>query len=352
MADPVRPLESASALNPGFYTDKEVYDFELRNILAPGWQAIAPASALSGTGDVIKREVGGIPVVIVRASDAKLNGFLNICPHRAGPIATCDGRGLKRLRCGYHGWSYDFEGQLKVAPQMEDARGFDYNEIKLTRIDVCEWNGLIMARVGDGPSFDAVYGGIDEICGPDAFKDLKHHSSILYDVKANWKVYVDNYLEGYHLPFVHPGLTQVVDYGDYKSQLGEYWSLQRSPVDDLGPYAAGIGLYFFIHPDTMLNIMPGRLQTNRVVPTGLDSCVVEFDFYYAPGAESRAETDFKFSDEVQEEDRTICQHVQKGLTSGAYKPGRLSPAMEAGVWHWQNIMREAYQAGGFLDAKA
>jgi choline monooxygenase len=100
----------------------------------------------------------------------------------------------------------------------------------------------------------------------------------------------------------------------------------------------------------MLNIMPGRLQTNRVVPTGLDTCVVEFDFYYQLGAESRAEDDFTFSDQVQEEDRIICEHVQRGLVSGAYRSGRLSPAREAGVWHWQNLLRDAYAAGGLAES--
>ncbi len=341
------PLPAASALDPSFYTRRDIYDFEMQEIVGPCWQVVAPSSAVANTGDVIAREIAGVPIVIVRASEGKLNGFYNICPHRAGPIATCDQQGLKRLRCGYHGWAYDFEGQLKIAPEMQDAEDFDRASIRLTPIDAMEWNGLIMARIGKGPDFETLYGGIIDIAGESALSNLVHHTSIRYEVKANWKIYVDNFLEGYHLPFVHPGLTQLVDYGDYKTELGPYWSLQRSPVEESGPYGAGEGLYFFVYPNTMLNIMPGRLQTNRVVPTGLDTCIVEFDFYYAPGAEARAEEDLKFSDLVQEEDRTICEHVQKGLTSGVYKPGRLSPSREAGVWHYQNLLRDAYAAKGF-----
>ncbi|MEO1322238.1 MAG: SRPBCC family protein [Pseudomonadota bacterium] len=339
-------LESATALDPDFYTRQDVFDFEMRRVIGPHWQVIAPASAVSAPGDVIAREIAGVPVLVVRASSGRLNGFYNICPHRAGPVATCDQKGLKRLRCGYHGWSYDFDGKLRMAPEMQDAEDFDRDNVRLTPIDVCEWNGMVMARMGDGPDFETLYGGIEEITGPNAFDGLVHHTSIRYAVAANWKIYVDNFLEGYHLPFVHPGLTQLVDYSDYKTELGPWWSLQRSPVEESGPYGAGEGLYFFVYPNTMLNIMPGRLQTNRVVPTGLTTCEVEFDFYYAPGAEFRADEDLKFSDTVQEEDRSICEHVQKGLTSGVYRPGRLSPSREAGVWHYQNLLRRAYADAG------
>ncbi len=344
------PLEKAVALDPSWYARPDVYEAELKHIIAPHWQVIGPAGAVSDAGDVIARDIGGIPVVVVRSPEGALNGFYNICPHRAGPIATCDRKGLKRLRCAYHGWSYDFDGRLRAAPEMQDAEGFEPARIRLTPIDVIEWNGLIMARAGDGPAFDELYDGVMDIAGSAAMSKLVFHQGRRYAVASNWKVYVDNFLEGYHLPFVHPGLTQLVDYADYKTELGRWWSLQRSPVEGSGPYAAGEGLYFFIYPNVMLNIMPGRLQTNRVVPTGIDACVVEFDFYYAPGAETRALEDLEFSEQVQEEDRLICEHVQKGLVSGAYRPGRLSPAREAGVWHWHNLLRDAYAANGLPES--
>ena len=343
------PLAEASALDPRYYVSQEWYDFEQKSVIAPGWQVVAPVEAVSAAGDTIAREIGGVPVVIVRASDGALNGFLNICPHRAGPIATCDKKGQKRLRCGYHGWAYDFEGALRTAPEMREAADFDVSKVRLTPIDVEEWSGLVFARIADGPALSEVLTGVSDIVG-NGLDNLRHHHGVVFDVASNWKIYVDNFLEGYHLPFVHPGLTQLVEYPNYRTELGRWWSLQRSPVpEDTGPYAAGEGLYFFIYPNTMLNIMPGRLQTNRVIPDGLDRCKVEFDFYYAPGAEGRAEEDLKFSDQVQEEDRFICEHVQKGLTSGAYNPGRLSPSQEAGVWHWQNLLREAYRDSGLQD---
>ncbi len=346
-ADPKRPLATARALDPVRYVGPEALALDQREILARGWQVVAPVSALAGPGDHIVREIGGVPILLVRNAAGQLNGFLNICRHRAGPLALCDGKGAKRLRCAYHGWAYDLDGQLRTAPEMQAAEGFDHHDIALERIEVEVWGGLVFARTRPGPGFAEIMAGMDAIADTAALAGLHHHHSRIYDVACNWKVYVDNYLEGYHLPFVHPDLTQVVSYPDYTTELGRYWSLQRSPVDaETEAYAAGEALYFFIYPNTMLNILPGRMQTNRVVANGPDACRVEFDFYYADGEAGRAEADDAFSDSVQDEDRMICEHVQKGLASGAYRPGRLSPDQEAGVWHWHNLLRDAYANSG------
>lgn len=340
-------LALARALEPEHYVGEAALVRDQKSVLAPGWQVVAPESLVAEPGDHIVREIGGVPVIILRNAEGRLNGFLNICRHRAGPLALCDGKGAKRLRCAYHGWAYDLDGQLRTAPEMHEARDFDRESIRLEAIEVELWGGMVFARISPGPRLDTVLAGIGDLVPADRLAGLKHHHHRVYDVACNWKVYVDNYLEGYHLPFVHPGLTGVVSYPEYRTELAEYWSLQRSPIDDeTEAYAAGEALYFFIYPNTMLNILPGRMQTNRVVPDGPDRCKVEFDFYYASGEESRADADDRFSDEVQDEDRMICEHVQKGLGSGRYQPGRLSPSQESGVWHWHNLLRQVYAGSG------
>jgi choline monooxygenase len=167
-------------------------------------------------------------------------------------------------------------------------------------------------------------------------------------VACNWKVYVDNYLEGYHVPHIHPGLNSVLDYRSYVTETAEWYSFQFSPLDsgdDL--YGSGEALYYFLYPNAMLNILPGRLQTNRVLPLGVDRCRVEFDFYYAPAATpealARRAKDIAFSDEVQDEDVTICEDVQRGLASGSYEAGRLNPLRENAVHHFHELLRRAYR---------
>ncbi|NNC73044.1 MAG: Rieske 2Fe-2S domain-containing protein [Sphingomonadaceae bacterium] len=340
-------LERAHALDPRYYRGADTLDVELREILGRHWQIIAGSEQVAETGDVAVREIADVPVIIIRGEDGALSGFTNICRHRAGPVATCDLKGASRLRCAYHGWTYDLDGKLLSAPEMREAEGFDKDAIRLAPIDIQEWSGLVYARFAEGPGFDAMHDGIADYIGDDPFAGMIHRHAIRYEVVCNWKIYVDNFLEGYHLPYVHPGLNAIVDYSEYTTELGEFWSVQRAPMgENSGAYAAGEAFYFFIYPCTMLNVMPGRLQTNRVVPQGEDRCLVEFDFYYAPGAERRLAEDIAFSDSVQEEDRTICEHVQKALVSGCYEAGRLSPKREAGVWHWQQLLAAAYDEAG------
>ncbi len=338
------PLAQASALSPDFYSGAGWLAIDQAEVLEPGWQIACPASAVAQPGDHVVRYIGRVPVLIVRAGDGALNGFVNVCRHRAGPLALCDGKGAKRLRCAYHGWTYGLDGQLRTAPEMQDAAGFDRDGVHLAPIELRQWQGMVFARAGGGgPDFDTLMKGIDALVAPYDLAGMRHHHSRTYEVAANWKTYIDNFLEGYHLPFVHPGLSGVVSYPQYRTELADFWSLQRAPVSDPGGiYAAGEALYFFIYPNTMLNILPGRMQTNRVLPDGPSRCRIEFDFYYAPGLESMAKADDAFSDEIQGEDRLICDRVQQGLESGAYRPGRLSPSQESGVWHWQNLLREAY----------
>lgn len=342
-----RPLEQASALPAEFYCGEAWHRFDADRLLAPGWQVVAPASALRDAGDHVVRELGGKPVVIVRKPDGSLAGYFNICRHRAGPLALCDGKGAKRLRCAYHGWIYDLDGRLKVAPEMQGAADFDHRQIALWPIAVREWQGMVFASAGNGPDFDAVIGDIGARLDPYRLGEMRHHSGRVYAVESNWKVYADNYLEGYHVPVLHPGLNALIDYRDYRIELFDWGSLQVSPVSgETGPYAKGEALYVFLFPNTMLNILPGRMQTNRIVADGPDRCRVEFDFYYAPGNEARAAEDDAFSDSVQEEDRLICQHVQKALETSVYQPGRYCPAQEAALWQWHNHLRGIYANAG------
>jgi choline monooxygenase len=158
-------------------------------------------------------------------------------------------------------------------------------------------------------------------------------------------VYVDNYLEGYHLPCVHPSLQRTLDPAGYVTELAERYSIQSSPLlDSAGhPYGSGQALYVFIYPNVMLNCLPGRLQTNRVVPLDAGRCRVDFDYYYAPGEDVRADEDARFSDSVQREDIAICEAVQRGLVSGSYRAGRLNPVQESGLWHFHELLRADYR---------
>lgn len=341
------PLELATALEARYYTDPRWLDHERDAVFARSWQLAAHVGDLAGAGDHVICEVAGKPVIIVRTPEGGLNAFYNVCRHRAGPLATCNGKGARNLICKYHGWNYTLDGQLRAATEMQGAAEFDMAAIRLPRVQVREWQGLVFISLDDRTApFDEVYAGITERIRPLDLSAMRFAKRDTYRLACNWKVYVDNYLEGYHLPFVHPGLSKVLDYKAYDTELAAWHSLQHSPLrNNDGIYGDGDAFYYFVYPNVMLNITPGRLQTNRILPDGADHCIVEFDYYYTddPEVQARVAAEQAFSDEIQAEDIAICEHVQKGLASGSYTAGRLNPRRESGVWHFQNLLRQAYE---------
>ncbi len=340
------PLEEAYALHASFYSDPQWLVLEQQEVFARSWQLAAHSGDLQQAGDHVVCDIAGKPILIVRNADKMLNAFYNVCRHRAGPIATCNGKAAKALHCGYHGWTYTLDGQLRSATEMQGACNFNVEKIQLPKVHVHEWQGLVFVALADEPTpFADVFKGIAERIQPIDLSAMRFAKRDTYTIACNWKVYIDNFLEGYHLPFVHPGLSKVLDYRAYDTELYDWFSLQHSPLrNNDGIYGDGHAFYYFIYPNIMLNITPGRLQTNRIIPLGHDRCIVEFDYYYTddPEVQMRVQNEQAFSDEIQAEDIGICEHVQKGLASGSYSAGRLNPKRESGVWHFQNLLRTAY----------
>lgn len=339
-------IARARALDPRYYLGAEMLERDLDLVLSRSWQLLAHEDRLRASGDHVVATLGKTPVLIVRGNDGQLRAFANVCRHRAGPLALCDGRGARALHCKYHGWTYDLNGRLRHAPEMADAEGFVTADVRLPAFRVAAWQRLVFVTLDDQtPPLETVYGGIAERIAPIDLTGMEFVRCDGYDIACNWKVYVDNFLEGYHLPYVHPGLSKVLDYRAYRTELFRWYSLQHSPLRaNDGLYGDGEAFYYFVYPNVMLNVMPGRLQVNRVLPTGPGNCRVEFDYYYSTDAAARAriDRDREFSDEIQQEDIAICEAVQRGLASGHYEPGRLCPRRESGLLHFQDLLREAY----------
>lgn len=351
-----QPAATATALPARFYVESGYELSERAAVLARSWQLVAHAAQLDAAGDHVVAEIAGVPLVIVRGADGVLRALHNVCRHRAGPLALCDGRGARALTCKYHGWSYELDGQLRGAPEMRDAPGFEVSGIRLPEASIAEWQGLVFAALEAPTPFASIVAGIDARleARPAAHRlsEYAHAGRTSYEIGCNWKVYVDNFLEGYHLPVVHPALNRLLDYRQYRTELAPWHSLQWSPLEQAqGPYGAGEALYYWLYPNTMLNILPGRLQTNRVLPLGPQRCRVDFDYYYpADATPASADSDREFADEVQAEDIAICEAVQRGLASGSYVAGRLNPTRESGVWHFHELLRAALRGPSVASA--
>jgi choline monooxygenase len=342
-----QPLERAHALAAAFYTEPDAQAFERRQVFARHWHLLAHVSQLAASGDHVVGEVAGIPVIAVRGEDGMLRAMHNVCRHRAGPLATCDGRGARALRCRYHGWTYTLAGQLRSAPEMGDALDFDPSRIQLQPLQLETWRGLVFVALEPAHPLHELMRGTEQRLGERDFSGYVFAGRDSFEVACNWKVYVDNYLEGYHVPHIHPVLNKLLDYRSYVTEARHWHSLQYSPIEGGELYGDGEALYYFLWPNIMLNILPNRMQTNRVIPLGIDRCRVEFDYLYPAGGDvaesARRADDRRFSAEVQHEDGEICAAVQQRLACGAYQPGRLNPKRENAVHHFHELVRRSWR---------
>lgn len=345
------PIERSETVPSAWYSDPAFHEWEREAIFSQYWQVVGHVSRVQHPGEYFLAEIAGNPIIVVRGKDDKIRAFYNVCRHRGGPLAIEESGCVKALQCKYHGWTYLLDGMLRGVPEFDYVELFDSKDYGLIPLKMEIWDGLIFVNLSENPSpLNDVVEGISERISPISLASKKFYRKVEYRVQCNWKVYVDNYLEGYHIPFVHPELNKLLDYRNYITETFSWYSLQYSPFltdDNLYRAEDGEAYYYFIFPNIMLNILPGRLQTNLVLPLKQDETLVIFEYYYddiaSPEAQKIIRDDIEYSDFVQQEDIEICEQVQKGLQSRAYDRGRFSVQREQGVYHFQSLLKTAYR---------
>jgi phenylpropionate dioxygenase-like ring-hydroxylating dioxygenase large terminal subunit len=339
---------------PSFlYTDASIFAEEKEKIFARTWQVVGHASQVVNPGDYFTTELVGEPLLFVRASDGKLRGFYNVCRHRAGPPA--EGCGSRKLfRCGYHGWTYGLDGALNSATEIEGVEGFRPEDFALAPVRTEEWFNLVFANLDpNAPPLRESLGELPKQAEKFSFAEMKLFERRTYDMKCNWKTYVDNYLEGYHLPIVHPGLNRELDYNAYVVEPYARHIRQFSPIRGAQPgdatprryQEAGENLttdYFWIFPNWMLNCYPDNVSLNIVLPVEPERTLAIFEWYLPEKdhATSAAKASVEFSDQIQIEDIAICEAVQKNLRSRSYSRGRFSVKQEKGLHAFHRMYGE------------
>lgn len=334
------PLSKATTIPSSWYLDPLFLERERDRIFHRTWQWVGIAEDVSGAGDYFAADVLGEPIVVVRGSDSELRGLANVCRHRAALIAEGKGN-LKTLQCPYHGWTYGLDGKLRRAPEMEGVEAFVVEDVCLPRVRVEEWGPLVFANLKTtGPSFRETAPAIAEEVARAGFpiEKMKFRERREYLVEANWKIYVDNYLEGYHIPMIHPALYRELDYEKYRVEAYRYHAAQIAPLRASRGGEGGEVLYYWVFPNLMLNFYPGSLQANAVIPIGPERTLTVFEWYGLP--EQDLEAAVAFSHQVQLEDVAISNSVQKGIRSRSYDRGRLSVRRENGVHFFHLLLRE------------
>jgi choline monooxygenase len=340
-------ISEALTIPSSWYHGAESLKRDYQKVFYRSWNMVGRSDQVAKAGDHFPAEIGEEKLIIVRGEDETIRGLFNVCRHRAGPIVTSAGNS-KSLRCQYHSWTYSLDGKLQAVPEFEGVKNFDLKECKLPEVQVRIWGPLVFAAINPIMSFEEFVGQGPEDLKICHMEEMKFFVSKDYHVKCNWKVYVDNYLEAYHLPSVHPELTRQLDYKNYRVDTFRWYSTQdAAPRAASQLYAGGDrpgAYYYWMFPNLMFNIYQGMLQTNRVIPVNDQETIVRFDWFvrgdeFEEVSKKMPEL-MRFSDHVQEEDKSICEHVSQNLKSSSYSQGRFSVKRENGVHHFHGLLAE------------
>jgi choline monooxygenase len=356
-----------AATPPGWvYTDAAAYARQRERIFARSWQFVADGEAVRVPGQcwplTLLEGCLNEPLVLTRDAEDRLHCVSNVCTHRAALV--CEQPGIERfLRCRYHGRRFGLDGQFQHMPEFEQTADFPGPADNLARVPLERWGPLLFAalpaRGGANPAagplapFDEWIGPVRERLGWLPLEEFRYDAgrSRDYLVRAHWALYCENYLEGFHIPFVHAGLAERLDFGSYRTETFRWGSVQvgvakgGEDVFDVPAGAADHGqriaaYYFWLFPNLMLNFYPWGLSINVVRPQGVDLTRVSF-LSFVWRAERLDSGVGSGLDRVEREDEAVVESVQRGLRSRLYERGRYSPTREQGTHHFHRLLAEA-----------
>lgn len=354
------PLAEASTLPSRWYLDPQIYDLEKENIFRRGWHIVGNTHRLREPGDFITLDFFDEPLILIKDQSSRLRAFSNVCRHRAGRLKEGCGKAAA-LQCRYHGWTYNLDGKLKGAPEFDGVLNWNKEDMGLPEFAVKTWGPFVFINLEENPKplEDALQGISNKILEQNF--NLNEYQYLYrkdYSVNCNWKVYVDNYQEGYHIPIAHPKLNKEIDYSSYQVVNHDTYSQHFSTMKREAQKSTA--LWFLAFPDMMLNVYPDNMTLNIVIPIDHEQTKVVFEWYVHPrsplfGSPPQENLEdhelskelkdlISFSDLVQIEDEALCHDVQKGLKSKTYDQGRLSVKRENGVfWFHQKVAKALQQ---------
>ncbi len=330
-----------------WYSEPATLALERDRIFERSWQYVAHLGEVDRPGSYVARAAGHIPVAVVRDEEGVLRAFLNVCRHRGHEVVS--GAGSRRtLQCPYHAWTYGLDGALRAAPRSEREPGFDVGALSLVRLHLDTWGQLIfvsaaaepwpLAEVLEGIPQSLASGGID-------LDTLVFDRRVEYEIEANWKVVMENYLECYHCPVAHPDFSKAVDVDpdSYVLEPGTWSSSQYASARDGDGLDVERGQFHFVWPNLRINVFPGlpNLSIGPAFPTGPGKTSGFFDYFFAESvsADEREEL-IAFDAQVGREDRALVESVQRGMRSGLLDYGRLLPESEQLIAHFQTLVAE------------
>ena len=327
-------IRRARTLPSEFYTDPQVFEDSRRSIFARSWQLagtvadvdnVLPITLLEGCLDE--------PALLVKDGE-NVRCLSNVCTHR-GKIIVEEPCRASLLRCSYHGRRFGLDGKFLSMPEFEDVVDFPSAADDLREIACGKWGRFVFASLDPFAPLADVVGELAGLVDIEAYSGARFTGERIYPVEAHWALYCENYLEGFHIPFVHKTLNAAIDYGSYTTHTFRYASLQVAH-DDAGTVAAR---YLFVFPNAMFNFYPWGISVNIVEPLGRQRSRIRFLTYVSDGSQLETAAGAGL-DQVELEDEAVVESVQKGIRSRFYSHGRYSPAREQGTHHFHRLIAE------------
>jgi choline monooxygenase len=349
-------IRRAATLPSPLYRDADWYQRVQEHVLVRSWQLVGDADRLRTPGHVLPVTLleGCLdePLVLVRDERDELRCLSNVCTHRGHLVV--EGEGKERfLRCRYHGRRFGLDGRFQSMPEFDGAEGFPTEADDLPHLELRRWGPLLFTSLEPEVAFEQWLAPVTERMAWLPLEELRFalERSRDYLVQASWMLYCDNYLEGYHIPFVHSSLAATLDYGSYRDELFPWGTLQLGMArdgEDAFDLPAGspdsgqsvAAYYFWLFPNLMLNFYPWGLSVNVVRPLGPQRSRVSF-LSYVWRPEKLDQGAGAALDRVEREDEEVVELVQRGVRSRLYNRGRYSPAREQGVHHFHRLLAQA-----------
>jgi choline monooxygenase len=334
------PASPARALDPSLYGRADIFGLEREGVFAKAWRLIGHENMLPGAGDFLTDEIAGRPVLAVRGKDGAVRAFHNVCPHRAGPLATaaqghCDGA----ITCQYHGWRFTFDGRLQSARDFGAAEGFDPRAHGLTPVRLETWRGFLFVALSEAtPPIGDLMTPVDASWTDQSVQPFALRRS--HTIRCDWKAYVENYLEGYHVPLIHPGLDAEIDSSKYTVHMEGEIAVHRAPSRKSGNVYSG--LWAWAWPWLGINVYEHGVMMERISPVGPEETRLDYLYFFDPARADELADMLALSDAVTAEDKEMCEIVHRNITGGIYRAGPLSPRHEGAVaWFQARLRREA-----------
>lgn len=351
-------IAKAKTIETDFYTSPLQYENSKEKIFAPSWQFIGDADLVKETAStypfILLENYINEPLLLTKDKNDAMHCMSNVCTHR-GNLLVYEPCKLNQLRCKYHGRLFSLDGKFISMPEFKEVEDFPTEADNLHRLPLFQWGKLLFTSLAANVPGETFFKEMMDRVGWLPMDKLEYRSDLSKDymVKANWALYCENYLEGFHIPFVHAGLNAVLDFGEYKTEVFRYCNLQLGiakkgdicfdlPADSVDYGKEVAAYYFWAFPNMMFNFYPWGLSLNVVQPIGVSETKVSFLTYVfdesklGTGAGSGLDT-------VEMEDEEVVENVQKGIRSRFYQYGRYAPNREQGTHHFHSLIAEFIQ---------